>query len=114
MAEMDHLVLGAETLEAGAAFVEQRLGVRPSPGGRHEGVGTHNVLLGHLSSALLRLMHDNIRLNLGELKAVPAASALLRRQHSAMLEAIRDKKPQAARAAAEMRWCSTSRHAASL
>lgn len=69
----------------------------------HQAVGdaAHNVLLGHLSSALLRLMHDNIRLNLGELKAVPAASSLLMRQHAAIHEAIRDKKPQAARAAAE-------------
>lgn len=69
----------------------------------HQAVGdaAHNVLLGHLSSALLRLMHDNIRLNLGELKAVPAASSLLMRQHAAIYEAVRDKKPQAARAAAE-------------
>lgn len=69
----------------------------------HQAVGdaAHNVLLGHLSSALLRLMHDNIRLNLGELKAVPAASSLLMRQHAAIHDAIREKKPQAARAAAE-------------
>lgn len=46
MAELDHLVLGAETLEAGAAYVRQRLGVEPVPGGRHEGYGTHNMLLG--------------------------------------------------------------------
>lgn len=46
MAELDHLVLGAETLEAGAAYVEQRLGVQPTAGGRHEGFGTHNLLVG--------------------------------------------------------------------
>lgn len=46
MAEFDHLVLGADTLEAGAAYVQQRLGVSPVPGGRHEGHGTHNMLLG--------------------------------------------------------------------
>jgi len=46
MAELDHLVVGAETLDAGALYVEQRLGVRPSPGGRHEGFGTHNLLVG--------------------------------------------------------------------
>lgn len=46
----------------------------------HQAVGeaAHNALLGHLSSALLRLMHDNIRLNLGELKSVPAAGACSR------------------------------------
>lgn len=46
MAEIDHIVLGARTLEEGAAFVEQALGVRPQPGGKHEGAGTHNMLLG--------------------------------------------------------------------
>src|SRR5690349_23187690 len=46
MAEIDHIVLGARTLEEGAAFIEQHLGVKPRPGGRHEGFGTHNMLLG--------------------------------------------------------------------
>lgn len=46
MAEIDHLVVGARTLEEGAAFVEAHLGVPPGPGGRHEGIGTHNLLLG--------------------------------------------------------------------
>jgi GntR family transcriptional repressor for pyruvate dehydrogenase complex len=69
----------------------------------HQAVGdaAHNVLLGHLSAALLRLMHDNIRLNLGELKLVPAASRLLMSQHGAIHSAVRDRKPQAARSAAE-------------
>lgn len=69
----------------------------------HQAVGdaSHNVLLGHLSAALLRLMHDNIRLNLGELKTVPAASRLLMSQHAAIHSAIVDRKPQAARSAAE-------------
>lgn len=46
MAEIDHIVLGARTLAEGAAFVEQHLGVKPQPGGQHEGAGTHNMLLG--------------------------------------------------------------------
>ncbi|MGG5807812.1 VOC family protein [Falsiroseomonas sp. CW058] len=46
MAEIDHLVIGARTLEEGAAFVEAHLGARPVPGGTHEGIGTHNMLLG--------------------------------------------------------------------
>ncbi len=46
MAEIDHIVLGARTLEEGAAFLERMLGVKPQPGGRHEGAGTHNMLLG--------------------------------------------------------------------
>jgi len=69
----------------------------------HQAVGeaAHNALLGHLSSALLRLMHDNIRLNLGELQDLPAAGRLLMSQHEAIYTAIRDRKPVAARSAAE-------------
>lgn len=69
----------------------------------HQAIGdaAHNVLIGHLSGALLNLMHDNIRLNLGELKGVPAANRLLIGQHEAIFNAIRDGKPQAARSAAE-------------
>jgi GntR family transcriptional repressor for pyruvate dehydrogenase complex len=69
----------------------------------HEAIGdaAHNALLGHLSIALLRLMQDSIRLNLGELKHVPAASSLLMSQHAAIHAAVSGRKPAAARAAAE-------------
>lgn len=69
----------------------------------HQAVGeaAHNALIGHLSAALLRLMHDNIRLNLGELKTVPSATSLLSNQHAAIFAAIRDHKPAEARSAAE-------------
>jgi GntR family transcriptional repressor for pyruvate dehydrogenase complex len=46
-------------------------------------------------------MHDNISLNLGELKNIPAAGTLLKNQHAAIYSAICEHKPQAARAAAE-------------
>ena len=44
-ATLDHLVVAARTLEEGAAFVLERLGVAVQPGGRHERMGTHNLLL---------------------------------------------------------------------
>lgn len=42
---LDHMVVGANSLEEGAAWLAQRLGVQTQPGGQHVGVGTHNRLL---------------------------------------------------------------------
>jgi len=41
----DHLVVAALTLREGCDWVEDRLGVRPQPGGQHVAMGTHNALL---------------------------------------------------------------------
>ena len=43
---MDHLVFAAPELEAGVRHVERLLGVRMERGGRHDGFGTWNRLLG--------------------------------------------------------------------
>ncbi|NCQ25030.1 MAG: polyphosphate kinase [Rhodobacteraceae bacterium CG17_big_fil_post_rev_8_21_14_2_50_63_15] len=43
---LDHLAVAAESLEAGRAWVEDRLGLRLEAGGRHDHFGTHNLLLG--------------------------------------------------------------------
>ncbi len=69
----------------------------------HQAIGeaAHNALIAHLSAAVLRLMRDSIELNLGELKDVAAAGRLLASQHAALYSAICERKPQAARAAAE-------------
>ncbi|HZQ75386.1 MAG TPA: VOC family protein [Burkholderiales bacterium] len=44
-ASIDHLAVAAPTLEEGVAWVRERLGAEPGPGGRHERMGTHNRLL---------------------------------------------------------------------
>lgn len=44
--EPDHLVVAALNLEQGCDWVEERLGRRPQPGGKHVPMGTHNALLG--------------------------------------------------------------------
>ena len=44
-AALDHLVVIADTLDAGVAWCEQTLGVTPGPGGQHPLMGTHNRLL---------------------------------------------------------------------
>jgi hypothetical protein len=43
--EPDHLVVAALSLEQGCDWVEERLGLRPQPGGKHVAMGTHNALL---------------------------------------------------------------------
>ncbi len=45
-ARVDHLVVGAADLAAGIRWVEERVGSAPVEGGAHEGLGTHNALLG--------------------------------------------------------------------
>lgn len=42
---LDHITVTAHTLEAGAAFVAQALGVAPQAGGEHPRMATHNRLL---------------------------------------------------------------------
>lgn len=44
--DIDHIVVSAERLEDGVAYVEETLGVRLATGGKHPAMGTHNRLLG--------------------------------------------------------------------
>ena len=44
LAGLDHLVLGAASLESGGIAFERRAGVRLPPGGAHPRMGTHNRL----------------------------------------------------------------------
>jgi hypothetical protein len=52
--QVDHLVVGAATLEQGAAWCAETLGVLPGPGGKHPLMGTHNSLLAIGSAAFPR------------------------------------------------------------
>ena len=45
MFELDHLVVAAQDLDEGSAFVQNLLGVPLEPGGKHDAMGTHNRLL---------------------------------------------------------------------
>lgn len=45
MTGFDHLAIAARSLDEGAAWLRDRLGIAPEPGGRHPSMGTHNMLL---------------------------------------------------------------------
>jgi hypothetical protein len=42
---LDHLVVACRDLGQGTAWLRERLGVEPQPGGKHRGMSTHNALL---------------------------------------------------------------------
>ncbi|VVE68096.1 glyoxalase [Pandoraea captiosa] len=57
--KLDHLVVAAQTLEAGEAHVIEQLGltdVVPQRGGKHARMGTHNSLLGLWGDAYLEII----------------------------------------------------------
>jgi len=61
---------------------------------------SHNVLIGHLTASLMRVIHGHVSNNLAHLHARPQRWQQLRQQHRAIWQAIREHKPQEAESAA--------------
>jgi GntR family transcriptional repressor for pyruvate dehydrogenase complex len=60
----------------------------------------HNVLIGHLSASLMRVIHGHVSGNLEHLHAQPRRWDQLQAQHHAIWQAVREHRPEdAARAA---------------
>ena len=68
----------------------------------HMGIieATHDAALRKVGNAILQLMYGHIRRNLSTLSPNPDRRAALRRQHQAMFDAIMQRNPEAASAAA--------------
>ena len=64
-AQVDHLVIGAHTLEQGAQWCERVLGAVPAPGGKHVLMGTHNRLMAIGSAAFPRTYLEIIAIDPG-------------------------------------------------
>jgi Glyoxalase-like domain len=56
---IDHITVTAPTLEAGAEFVRQALGILPQAGGEHPRMGTHNLLLRLGDALFLEVISPN-------------------------------------------------------
>lgn len=54
--ELDHIVFGAASLEQGAAFIRERIGVEIGPGGKHPHMSTHNRLMRLGETAFLEVI----------------------------------------------------------
>lgn len=63
---------------------------------------SHNVLIGHLTASLMRVIHGHVSNNLEHLHVRPQRWSQLEAQHHAIWQAIREGKPdEAARAAGD-------------
>ena len=54
--QLDHIVIGATTLEAGGAALEQTLGVTVPNGSKHDAMSTHNRVMQIGNSAFFELI----------------------------------------------------------
>ena len=56
---LDHIVIAASTLEQGADYIREQLGVEIPDGGRHEMMGTHNKVMSLGNSVYLEVIAVN-------------------------------------------------------
>jgi len=61
---------------------------------------SHNLLIGHLTASLMRVIHGHVASNLTHLHEQPQRWSQLQAQHAAIWQAIRSRQPPAAAAAA--------------
>ena len=90
-AQVDHLVIGARTLDEGVAWCERTLGITPGPGGEHPLMGTHNRLFSIASTKYPTAYFEIIAIHKG---AVSARNAGARRWFDLENEALQHQLQQ--------------------
>jgi catechol 2,3-dioxygenase-like lactoylglutathione lyase family enzyme len=74
---LDHLVFATDDLESTVAWFERTTGVRPAPGGRHDGRGTRNHLVGLGPGSYLEIIGPDLDQRTVEPESVPFGVAEL-------------------------------------
>ncbi|WP_246475205.1 VOC family protein [Diaphorobacter ruginosibacter] len=90
-AQLDHLVVMADTLEAGVSWCERTLGITPAAGGAHPLMGTHNRLINVSGAAFARAYLEIIAI---DPEAQPTRAAPLRRWFDMDDDALRTEVAQ--------------------
>ncbi len=57
--QLDHIVIAARTLDDGASYIRETLGVDIPPGGQHEMMGTHNRVMSMANGVYLEVIAVN-------------------------------------------------------
>ena len=68
-AQIDHLVVAANTLDDGVAWCESTLGITPGPGGEHPLFATHNRLFSVATAHYPKIYFEIIAINPGAARA---------------------------------------------
>lgn len=89
---LDHLVVMADTLEAGVAWCQATLGVAAGPGGRHPLFGTHNRVLS-LATPAFPLAYLEI-IAIDPEAAAPGRTRWFDLDDAALRQAVRTQGPQ--------------------
>jgi hypothetical protein len=101
---IDHVIYTTSDLEAAAARVEAQIGVAPAGGGRHKGIGTHNLVVplggGYLELLAVADPEEAARSTLGA--AIQARLASHGEGLFAWAVAVDDVAPVAARLGTEV------------
>jgi GntR family transcriptional repressor for pyruvate dehydrogenase complex len=99
--DMQRLAAAFEQLES--AFAGASLGICiDADVAFHQAIAeaSHNVLIGHLTASLMKVIHGHVSNNLEHLQARPQRWGQLRAQHQAIWQAIRLRDPEQAAQAA--------------